>query len=100
MTKPRITKHSLGWVCRAPLRPGWGFGLTPAEAYRNWLLDSQRPMLSPQPLPQPQPRLMPMHEPVTPWPAYQPPLYAPGVPGHRFTSADPWQPPWTITCRH
>lgn len=96
MTKPRITKHGMLWQCRAPLRPGLGLGLTPADAYRNWLMDSQRPMLSPGLLP----RMVPMHEPVAPWPVYQPPQFAPGVPPHRFTGAEPWLRPHAITCRH
>ena len=95
MTKPRITKNGMLWVCYAPLRPGRGFGLTPSEAYRNWLMDSQRPMPPPQPLP----RLMPMHEPVAPWPVHQPPQYAPGLMDRRF-GVEPWQPPWTVTCTH
>lgn len=96
MTKPRITKSGLLWLCRAPLRPGMGIGLTPADAYRNWQMDSQRPHFSPGHLP----RLVPMHEPVAPWPAFNPPLFGPGVPSHRLTGAEPWQPPYTVTCRH
>lgn len=88
MTKPRLTRRGLLWTCRTPLCDGLGIGLTPADAYKNWLLDSQRPRFS---LPEP-PRLMPMHEPVAPWPQYWPPV---------FVRHDPqYGPPYTVTCRH
>lgn len=45
MNKPRIKKRGLVWHCSAPLRAGNGFGLTPSEAYRNWLVDAERPKL-------------------------------------------------------
>ena len=77
MTKPRITKHGLVWMCRAGSMLGMGLGLTPAEAYRNWASVDRRPAFWPDRLP----RLVPMHEPVAPWPAFNPPLY-------------------TVTCRH
>lgn len=86
--KPRITKHGMLWKCYRPLHSGVGFGLTPADAYRSWLLDSQRPNFNPLP-----PRLVPMHEPVVPWPVYQPPVFAP------TPATDPWwEPPYTVTC--